>query len=191
MTQNNRSLLNYFWIFQILSDFAIHFRGGAVIRQVRSVKKPWGRLQHLLHLKKLDTICLLFYFCHHCFHVQEQPCTGWFFMHSNIQFSDKSEHVPQLSLIKDAAYISISHVLHLSVDHKRISRRVQLQLWCRHSEGFGNGCAILWDRWDETHRTGSSQARGTFQCSLAHFTNFTFWMAWQIGYGNGPQCLFF
>ncbi len=112
-------------------------------------------------------------------------------MHSNNQFSDKSKHVAELSLIKDAAHISISHVLHISIDHKRISWKLQLQLWCCHGEGFGDGCAILWDRWDEMQRTSSSQAKGIFQCSPAHFTNFTLWMAWQIGYGNGPLCLLF
>lgn len=33
-----------------------------------------------------------------------------------LQFSDKSKHIAQLSLIKDAAYISIIYMLHLSAN---------------------------------------------------------------------------
>lgn len=169
----------------------MYFWGGVVIEQVKSVKKPWGGCSiNRIRKKRLDTIWFLFYFCHHCFHVLEQVCTWWFLIHGNTWFPNKSRYTVQLNL-KDAAHISISHTRHLSVDHKCTSQRLQLQLCCCQSEGFGDGCAILWDRWDKTQCTSSTQARGLFQCSFAHFTNFRFWMAWQIGFGNGLLCLFF
>lgn len=143
-------------------------------RTSEKCENTMGRLQHSLHDKKKQT-------WHHLvvvlFLSSLFPCTSttlhmMIFMRSNIQFCDKFRHTAQLNLIKDAAYISISHILHLSVDHKRISQQPELQLWCCHSEGFGDECAILWDRWDETQHTSSSEARGIFQCSFAHFTNF-------------------
>lgn len=127
-------------------------------------KKPWGGCSIYCIWKAWHHLVVVLYLS--SLFPCTSICTWWFSMHSNIQFSDKSKHVAQLSLIKDAAYISIIHALHLSVDHKRFSQ--QLQLWCFRSESFGDGCAIHWDRWDETQRTGSSQARGIFQCSPAH-----------------------
>lgn len=97
------------------SQFFRIFSGHRCKRTSEKCEKASGRLQHLLHKKTLNTIWFLFYFCHHCFHVQKQARTWWFFMHSNVWFSDKSRHTVQLNLIKDAAYISISHMLHLSV----------------------------------------------------------------------------
>lgn len=109
------------------------------------------------------------------------------FMH--IYFSDKT--LTCSSVTQDAACISIKHVRNRSVDHKGSSQQPELQPWCCHGERFRDEHAPLWGRWDEMHRTGSSQAQGAFQCSPAHLTNFTRRMAWQIGYGNGPWRRFY
>lgn len=97
-------------------------------------------------------------------------------MHSNIQFSDKFRHTAQLNLIKDAAYISISHMLHLSVDHKRISQQLQLQLWCCHGEGFGDG-VLYFETGGMKHNTPTAVKLEAYFSVLLH-TSQTSCLGW-------------
>lgn len=58
--------------------------------------------------------------------------------------------------------------LHLSVDHKRISQQLELQLWCCHSEGFGDGCALYFETGGMKHNTPAAVRLEAYFSVLLH-----------------------
>lgn len=147
-----------------------------------------GSLQHLVHRKCSAPSGLCFISVIAAPMYNNKPSAWRFLKQGDIWFSDIFQRSTAQSN-KGCSKVFAYHMLQLSVDHECNSQQLQLRR-CRR-EGFGGGALYFETARMKRGCIATTRATSIFLFSFTHFTNFGFWMARQIGFGDELGILFF